>query len=81
MKDIIGQDVELHDIVAAAAYGVRVNVYVVIGFTPQKIRLLPVGVTNHNYHILKFPSEVVVVPGANEKIQQKLDEINKEEGR
>lgn len=73
MKDILGQPINVNDVVVSAEGGTHLNLYTVVGFTPQKVRLVQLGhPTDAYYGILRYPKDIAVIPEANNLIQNNL---------
>lgn len=78
MNDPIGQPINLGDIVSSTYYGSRVSAYIVVGYTPRKVRLLHYQAKNPNETILKFPYELIVIPNGEQTLTELEEKLRKE---
>ncbi len=69
MLDINGRTIQVGDFVATTRYGSQIRTSLVVGFTPQKVKLEDgIGSTNH---YLKFSNEVAVLDNSDNHLTER----------
>lgn len=70
MRDVIGREIQLNDVVATSYRNTQVSLWKVVGFTPHRVVIEKISGTHYNGDVRKPARELVVIPDGHALLEE-----------